>query len=174
MNADAIQNRGAFCPSCERFIGPADVCPYCDADSAKPPIVRLLRLVALVLALAGLAFLYLAATSKELPMVRISEITPMMNFAQAQVAGSVQKSPYVGEKKGTVDYISFPINDGSGELRVVAYGAVAKSLKDKGLLPVKGNSVEVAGSLDVTADDQPRLRLGSMERLKIVKDRRTQ
>jgi hypothetical protein len=172
--ADATQNRGAFCPSCERFIGPVDVCPYCDADSAKPPVMRILRWLALVLAPVGLGFLYLAATSKELPAVKISEITPMMNFAQVQVVGTVQNNVYIGEKNGTVDYISFPINDGSGELRVVANGAVAKSLKDKGLLPIKGDSVDVTGGLDVTADGKFKLRLGSTEKLKIVKDGRTQ
>jgi DNA/RNA endonuclease YhcR with UshA esterase domain len=174
MNAGASQNQGAFCPSCERFIGPADVCPYCDADSARPPIMRTLRCVSLVLAFVGLGFLYLAATTKELPTQKISEITPMMNFARSQVAGSVQKDPYVGEKKGLVDYISFPINDGSGELRVVAYGAVAKSLKDRKLLPVKGDFVEVTGDLDVTADGNPKLRLDATEKLRIRKDARAQ
>jgi hypothetical protein len=167
MNRDAEDNRAAFCPSCERFIGPADVCPYCDADSARPPILRVLRWMAFVLAVGGLIFLYAAARAKEVSVVTISHITPMMNFAQVQIAGTVQKDAYVGRTNGAVDYVSFIVNDGSGELRVVAYDSVAKDLERKSLIPRKGDIVEVHGSLTATADNKPKLRIISSEKVGI-------
>jgi hypothetical protein len=159
MNRDAGGNRTAFCPSCERFIGPADVCPYCDADSARPPILRFLRRTALVLAIAGLGLFYLAAVAKEVPVTRISSITPMMNFARVQVAGAVREDAYVRERTGVVDSVSFVLDDGSGELRVVAYNNVARNLRDDRLVPRKGDVVEVNGTLDATADAKPKLRI---------------
>jgi hypothetical protein len=173
MNRDAEDNRAAFCPSCERFIGPADVCPYCDADSARPPILRVLRWMAFVLAVGGLVFLYAAAKAREVSVVEISHITPMMNFAQVQIAGTVQKDAYVGRTNGVVDYVSFIINDGSGELRVVAYNNIARNLEKKSLIPRKGDVVEANGSISATADNKPKLRIISAEKLRI-RERKTE
>jgi hypothetical protein len=159
MNRDAEDNRAAFCPSCERFIGPADVCPYCDADSARAPILRVLRWVSLVLAVGGLGLFYLAAVAREVPTTRISSITPMMNFARVQVSGTVQADAYVRERTGVVDSVSFVLDDGSGELRVVAYKNIAKSLQVGRLVPRKGDVAEVTGILDATADAKPKLRV---------------
>jgi cytochrome c-type biogenesis protein CcmE len=170
MNRDAGNNRAAFCPSCERFIGPADVCPYCDADSAKAPILRILRRVSLVLAVGGLGLFYLAAVAREVPTTRISSITPMMNFARVQVSGTAQEDAYVRERTGAVDSVTFVLDDGSGELRVVAYKNVARSLKEGKLVPRRGDIAEVTGVLDATADAKPKLRIISAAGVHIKKD----
>lgn len=52
----------ADCPACGRYIGRATVCPYCDVDVPVPRRLRLIRISALVLAVAGLLLPWLAAT----------------------------------------------------------------------------------------------------------------
>ena len=148
----------AMCPSCERFIGPADVCPYCDADSAKPLMIRRLRYAALALALIGLAFLYLAARRRETPLIRIGDITPMMSFAGVRVAGTVGNAAYVKRTGNAVEYLAFHINDGTGDLQVGASGDMARRLVEENRVPGKGDGVELTGTLSVSGDGKIRLR----------------
>lgn len=159
---------GHICPSCERFIGPADICPYCNTDSAKKPVLRILRYAALLLGVVGLAFLYLMVTHRDLPVIKVGEITPMMNFAYVRVAGTVERDAYVVRKKGKVDYLSFSVDDGSGQLRVVAYRDVARALAEKGLVPERGTSVDVAGSLNVSAHGRIKLFLQDIGQLRFT------
>lgn len=157
----------AYCPSCERFIGPADSCPYCYTDSAKPPISRVLRYGALLLGVAGLACLYLMAAYGDIPLIRMGDLTPMMNFAYVRISGNVEKNANVGKKNGKVNYVSFIVNDGSGEIQVAAYGDVARRMVARDMAPNRGASVEVEGSLNVAADGKARLRLQDAARLRI-------
>jgi len=151
----------AFCPSCERFIGPADTCPYCDADSARSSVHRILRLAALVLGVGGLAFLYFAAVSRELPVIQIADITPMMNFAHVRISGTVERAAFVGRKDDKVDYMSFTIDDGTGRIPVAAYKNVAEIIAARKVTPKKGADVDVSGTLSVSAKGVMRLRLQS-------------
>ena len=157
----------AHCPSCERFIGPADVCPYCGANSAKPPLLRLLRYAALALALIGLFFLYLMARHRNMPVVKAGEISPMMNFATVRVVGKLARKPYTAYEDGQVDYLSFLVDDGSGKVRVQAYGDVARLLVASNLLPRVGTMVDVTGSIKVSAGKAPRLRLLSSSQVRV-------
>jgi hypothetical protein len=159
---------GSLCPSCERFIGSADLCPYCGADSARPAAFRVFRLAALFLAILGLAFLCLASARRENPRVAIGDISPFMNFARVRVAGTVEKAPYAPRRDGKLDYLAFTLDDGSGRLRVTAERRVAQELEDRGLIPAAGASAEVSGSLSVSADGDPGLRLRRCEDLKIA------
>lgn len=165
--------RGDHCPSCERFIGPADSCPYCGEDSARSPALRRLRTAALLLAFLGLACLYLMATHRELPVVDIQQITPMMNFAYVRVVGRVVREPRVITRDGRVDYCSFMIDDGTGTLRVQAYRRAAERLAGENRLPREGALVDVAGSLSVAAEDAPKLRLQVVEQLRVLTEGKT-
>jgi hypothetical protein len=162
-----VTNRDALCPSCERFIGPADVCPYCGADSARRPLLRHLRWAALFLAIAGVAGLTAVAARREAPAVVIGEISPAMNFAYVRVAGKVVSEPRVLREGGEVDYVSLILSDGTGQLRVQADGAVALALARKGGIPRKWTRVEAAGTLNVSRDGSPRLRLQTTSQLRI-------
>ena len=164
---DKMINPGAFCPSCERFIGPADVCPYCECDSARKPVFRFMIYGSALLAVVGLFFLYLMAVHSDVPLVRISEITPMMNFGLVRISGVVEKDAFVRKKKGVVESLSFLVDDGSGQLRVVAYGQVAGNLFNEHLVPHGKMSVEVTGSLNFSADGNSKLVLRKAEELKM-------
>jgi len=160
------KNTEAFCPSCERFIGPVDVCPYCDADSARNPVFRGLRYGAVLLAVTGLFFLHLAARHSEIPLIKVSEITPMMNFALVRVSGVIEKKAYIARKKGRVESVSFTVDDGSGQIRVAAYSALARSVVDGKRVPAINKKVVVTGSLNVSADGNMRLILRSAEEVR--------
>ena len=155
------QNPGAFCPSCERFIGPVDVCPYCDCDSARNPVFRVLRYGSLILAVAGLLFLHFVASHSDVPVIRIADITPMMNFGLVRIEGIVEKNASLGNRRGRVDSVSFPISDGSGQIRIVGYGKVSQELVTRNLVPGKGGKINVTGSLNYSADGNTKLVLRS-------------
>jgi hypothetical protein len=159
---------GAVCPSCERFIGPADVCPYCAADSARPPALRRLQYAAILLGVAGLAFLYLASARRELPAIRVADITPLMNFAYVRVCGRIERDAYLAQSRGKAEYVSFVLNDGSGPLRIAAYGRVAQDLVEGDRVPARGAVVEVAGTLNVSAEGRPVLRVQSVRQVRIA------
>jgi hypothetical protein len=100
-------------------------------------------------------------------VINAGEITPMMNFANIRVAGHVARPPYMsGGKKA--EYLSFLMEDGSGELRVTADGRVARQLIDKGLVPAKGDSVDIAGTVNISADGKMKLRILTAEKVKIT------
>lgn len=158
----------AHCPSCERFIGPADRCPYCGADAGRSGSLRVLRYAALALAVAGLAFLILMTGGRDLPVVRVADITPLMNFAYVRIRGTVPRKAYVSRSGGKVEYLSFAVDDGSGQLRVKAYGQVARRLVESGTAPGRDASVDVSGNLGVSGDGKISLRLQAIEQLRFV------
>ena len=170
MNEDIINGNssgGAFCPSCERFIGPADVCPFCDCDSARKPVYRFLTRGSVLLAVAGLFFLYMMAAHSEVPAIRISDITPMMNFGLVRISGIVEKEPFIAKRKGKVESVSFHVVDGSGQVRVVAYDSVAQALVERNLAPERKSQVDIAGNLNISADGNVKLILRSADEIRI-------
>ena len=164
---DVTVNNAAVCPSCERFIGPAAVCPYCETDADKPPILRRLRLAAFLLAVVGLAFLYVMARQTESTMIRIGDVTPMMNFATVRIAGTVKNKPYVKRNGNESAYLTFYVADGTGDLQVSASREMAQQLVDEKRVPAKGARVEATGTLNVSGDGRVRLRA---TRLNVAKE----
>jgi len=162
----SLSSSTAVCPSCERFIGPVGMCPYCGSDSARPRSLKILQTAAVVLAGVGLLFLYVMARYREVPLVQIGDITPLMNYATVRVAGTVDRKPYVSKRKGKVDYVSFLVDDGTGALRVSADREVARMLVARDLLPQRGQRVDVTGRLSVTADGRQKLRIQSAGQVK--------
>ncbi len=109
--------------------------------------LKVLRIAALVVALGGLFLLHLYATHRELPLVRIGEMTPMMNFATVRVEG-VLESDARRIRNGSVLYV---VDDGTGTIPVF----IDRPEGEK--LPKAGRRVSVVGSLGVGAGNQVRL-----------------
>ena len=149
----------AACPSCERYIGPVGRCPYCGSDANRPRAMRALRAAALTLAGVGLLFLYLMVTHREVPLVKIGNITPVMNYATVRVAGTVARTPYISRRDGKIDYLSFQLDDRTGSVRVSAEGETADALHSDGRTPGRGQHLEITGRLNVRADGRCRLRI---------------
>lgn len=148
-------------------MGPLDICPYCDCPANRPVTLKALRYVSLILAVGGLALLYLAAIGREAPLLEINSITPMQNFAYIKVTGKasgVSKPP----RDQPIDYVSFKLTSGSNSLTVAAYDDCARKLFETGTLPGPGDEVEVTGSVNVNSTGRKRLTLDSPEQVRII------
>ncbi len=61
------------CPSCGRYVGPHEACPYCGAPLTGRTSIRGVKIVAILLATVGLAALWFAATRAEVPLIQIGQ-----------------------------------------------------------------------------------------------------
>lgn len=152
-------SRAAYCPSCERFIGPADTCPYCDADSARPRSLRWLRWSALGFGVIGVAVLVVTARWREVPHVRPGGLKRTMQFAKVRMTGTVERNAFVGEKSGQVDYMAFTIVDGTQSVRVAAYDETAVAMVRARQVPKAGERVTAEGSIVTGRDGRMRMRI---------------
>jgi len=141
--------------------------PVSGSQVKRPLKIRMFQYASLVLAVAGLVLLYLYSVNRDIPVVKAGDITPTMNFATVRMIGVVTRDAYVFKSGGVV----FNVNDGSGEIAVMGGRAQADALKADGKLPRRGDRVEVAGSLSVSADQEPKLRLQSSDQLVLNRKR---
>lgn len=142
----------ALCPACRRFIGTALVCPYCEAEVPDAGWKRALRYGALAMAVTGVGFLYWMARAGELVVTPIEALDSTLKYAVVRIAGEVVRPPYVARSRGPSAYLSFVVSDGSGEVRVSAYGRTAEKVLDEQRLPSRGDRVEVTGAVWVSRD----------------------
>jgi hypothetical protein len=126
--------------------------------------MRILKGLVLALAIAGVLALLVAVRSTARPLIEISSITPAMNFAYVRIAGVIPGYPSLSSAG---DYLSFTIQDDTGQMRVLAYRATVNALLAQGRLPMPGDRVAVEGSLRVR-DDDATLTLQAPEGLEIV------
>ncbi len=125
--------------------------------------MRLLKVLTVLLAIAGTAALVLASQATARPLTRIAAISPSMNFAYVRVEGVVVDYPSLSPEQ---DYLSFRVRDASGEMRVAAYRATVKALLDAGRLPMPGDHATLEGTLRVR-DDEPSLTLNVADALTV-------
>jgi hypothetical protein len=147
------------CPACDRFIGPIETCPYCDCPSERQAGLRILRLLAVLLAVGGLALLAYASHIKDTPALQIDAIRPSMNFARIRVTGSMAVPPRSGLARSGDPWCGFTLDDGTGRIRVTAYGRAASALADtfEKTGTETGRLFNVEGWLTVRADQAPAL-----------------
>lgn len=139
----------------------SDDYPVYGPQVKRPMRVSVLRVASVVLALSGLVLLYLYSINRDIPTVQISAIKPTMNFAYVRIVGEVTRDAYVFESGGLI----FNLNDGSGEVAVMGSRKQAEALQREGRLPRRGDHVDVAGSLSVSADQEIKLRMQSAEQM---------
>jgi len=139
----------SLCPSCGRHTGPHEACPYCGARLTKRISIRAIKAVAVILATAGLAILWFAATRTEVPLIQIGQAGATMNLAYVRIAGRCIRAPSY-DPEG--EYLSFSIADETGEIRVSSYRAETRQIVAQDRAPALGDWVEVAGTLRVRED----------------------
>ena len=135
--------------------------PVCGSQVSRPFRIRVLQYASLVLAVAGLILLYLFSVNRDVPVVKIGNITPTMNFACVRVVGEVTSDAHVFKSGGII----FNMKDGSGDIIVQGGRVEAASLEALGNLPRRGDQVDVAGSLSVNAGQDVKLRMLSADQL---------
>jgi hypothetical protein len=135
--------------------------PASGCQVKRPLKIRVLQYASLVLAVAGLILLYLFSVNREIPAVRIGDITPTMNFAYVRIIGEVTHDAYIFKSGG----LAFNVKDSTGEISVMGGRSQAEALTASGKLPRRGDQVEAAGSLSVSADEEAKLRMQSADQL---------
>lgn len=146
----AIQHQiGATCPSCGRFVGPLEKCPYCGADIKKRIPLRYLRLACLVLAIAGIVVLIYAVSGAATPTTQIGNVGATMNYAYVKIAGVVTRGPiYDAEQQS----LRFYIADDTGEIQAATFRDVTEQLIAQNKIPTTGDQISVEGTLRVRDD----------------------
>jgi DNA/RNA endonuclease YhcR with UshA esterase domain len=97
----------------------------------------------------GLALLWAATRAAERTVLQFRDIDRTMNWAYVRVQGTVVRWPSYDPQSG---YLSFWLDDGSGELLVVAYRNQSQALIDDDGLPLIGDRVTVEGTLRLKDD----------------------
>lgn len=144
-------HRPTDCPSCGRFVGPYETCPYCGADVGRRMPVRLVKFGSLVLAVAGVLLLLLVAARGQVPAVEVGSLAGTMNWAYLRIQGTVSRQPTYDPESGT---LRFWVQDGTGEILVLAYDKESTVLLEQDQVPVMGDTVVVEGTLRVRDDFQ--------------------
>lgn len=153
------------CTMCRRFIGPAEVCPYCGSEGQSRISLRFCRRIAFAAATVGLVIIWWAARTRTPPLISLAAITPTMQRAVVTVQGQVLRQPRIHHTAGRPDYLSFPLSDGSNVLYAYAYPPLAGQLVDGGRLPERGARVTATGILTLHDSGAMRLRLDRFDAL---------
>lgn len=144
-----------------------EACPVYGSQGNRPLRVRALQIASVILAVAGLILLCFYSVNRDIPMIKVAEVSPTMNFAHVRISGTVTRDAYVFDSGGLI----FNLHDGSGEIAVLGGRAQAETLKKNNRFPRRGDLVEVVGSLSTGADQEVKLRLQSADQLLLDRKR---
>jgi tRNA(Ile2) C34 agmatinyltransferase TiaS len=153
---------GTLCPSCGKFVGAYEKCPYCGTELKKRMSIIFFKRAALVLAIGGLALLWFTATMIKIPVVRIGNINARMNNAVVEVQGKVMKVSMTGR-----DGVAFDVDDGSEQVRAQAFRGLSK-MRALGNVPQVGDEVSVVGSIQITEKYGTSLMINIPSRVKVT------
>ena len=158
------------CPSCGRYVGPLQVCPYCRAFHWKRPLTMAFKYLSPVLAVIGLVVLHQLGQAMGNPLVSIAELGRTSNFAYVQVKGYVCDVPRFYRATAAEDphsgTLEFCLDDSTGRTRVKTYQDATRRLIRQGKVPAFGDRVTVTGNYQVRTH-RHSLILGASEELEI-------
>jgi len=161
-----VEDREVTCPSCFRFVGTYEKCPYCGAEVFKRISVRAFRWGSLVFAFVGLVLLWLAARGIEAPLKSVSELEPTMSMGLVRIVGTIMNEPRLHPEWGSL-YVQ--VKDPTGEVAVNAYKEVAEPLMRQAE-PRQGDTVSVQGMVRFqSGNDAPKLLVQAPQHLKVIK-----
>jgi RecJ-like exonuclease len=152
-----------LCPSCGRFVGAYEKCPYCGAELKKRTSLRLWKRIAVGGAVAGLLLMWLAATKMEPKLLQVADITATYNNAIVKIQGMVVGRSLEKER----GMVKMRVNDGSSTVSVLGFGVLPK-LKKLGNLPRVGDRIELVGQVQISDQYGTSLFLNLPSRLKIM------
>ncbi len=163
MNAITHQV-GATCPSCGRFVGPLEKCPYCGADIKKRLPLKYLRLACLALAILGVAVLIYAVSGASTPTTKIGNVGATMNHAYVRLEGIITRGPIYD---ADAQSLRFYISDETGEMQAASFRDVTEVLVAQQKIPTTGDKISVEGTLRVR-DDFTSFNVSSADKLQLT------
>ncbi len=176
-DAASVADIADKCPSCGRANPERKKrCAYCcTLTSPRERItVRAMNLSTIILFAAAIVYFAIAVNLKP-QYTPISALGESMNFQHVRVLAKVRylsefKDKY--EKRVTIQLDLEDSKDGGGDdyegrIKLKAEGEVARELKEKGLLPARGDIIDVSATL-FAGKGYRTLSLGTAELLKVV------
>lgn len=164
MSVPIPHSAGSTCPSCGRFVGPLEKCPFCGANVQKRLPLKYLQLACLVLAVLGVAILVYAVSGAPTPTAKIGNIDPTMNYGYVHLEGTVTRGPTYDSDNQT---LKFDITDDTGELQATTFRDVTTQLIAQHKIPATGDKIAVDGTLRVR-DDLTALTVASANKLQLL------
>lgn len=155
---------GATCPSCGRFVGPIEKCPYCGAAIKKRIPIGYLRIACLVLAVLGVAILVWVAGGTATPITKIGDIGATMNYAYVRLNGTVTRGPIYDPDAQS---IRFYVADDTGEIQAGAFRDVTQELLAAQKIPTVGDKITMEGTLRVR-DDFTSFTLATAAKVQLI------
>jgi len=105
--------------------GRRKACPHCGAIPSPRLSLGWLKYAAVVLGAVGLLIVFLLAGQTPAPLVSIADLSPTMDSTDVRVEGTVSRQPDYDSHTGL---LSFSVDDGTGEVRIVVPGEEADVL----------------------------------------------
>ncbi|HEY9069876.1 MAG TPA: hypothetical protein VIV61_06430 [Candidatus Ozemobacteraceae bacterium] len=166
----ALYQRETTCPSCGRFVGVYERCPYCQAWTPKRLSIRIFKTFAVLTSTVGLLLLLFFARTIRTPEIKISEIGPLTNFAHVRLTGVVERSFGLHPQWHSLGFTLSQPGIGSEPLsiRVSAYAKVAVEIDKQGKVPDEGDEISVEGTVRYQKDT-PSLLINAPEHLQILR-----
>lgn len=131
--------------------------------------LRIFRWAALGLATVGLALLFAVSRHREIPLVRVGNVTRTMNFAYVRLEGEVLGDARIYRNSGRVESLRFVLRDDTGDISVRAQRDRARWLVDHHMVPDAGDRVEVVGTLNIGSEQDAVLWLQWPERMRVTR-----
>jgi DNA/RNA endonuclease YhcR with UshA esterase domain len=153
------------CPSCGRDAGTHEICPHCGADLKRRVKVRTFGLIAIVVAVAGVAVLLFFAARAPVPAVKVGDIVSTSNYAYVQLDGVVSRGPNYNPDSQS---ITFWVRDDTGEIMVSAFRDQTQGLIAADRVPAPGDAITLQGTLRVR-DDTPSLTIDSADSVQLTR-----
>lgn len=164
MSATIPHQVGSTCPSCGRFVGPLERCPFCGAQIHKRLPLKYLQLACLVLAILGVVILVYAVSGAPTPTTNIGSIDATMNYGYVRLNGTITRGPVYDASAAT---LKFYIADDTGELQATAFRDVTQVLIAEHKIPSAGDRIAVEGTLRVR-EDVSSLVVASADKLQLT------
>ena len=153
------------CPSCGRDAGTSEICPHCGADLKRRVKVRAFGIIAIVVAVAGVAVLLFFASRAPVPAVKIGDIESTSNYAYVQIKGGVSRGPNYNPDSQS---ITFWVRDDTGEIMVSAFRDQTQALIAADRVPAPGDAITLQGTLRVR-EGTPSLTIASADAVQITR-----
>lgn len=155
----------ANCPSCGKFVGPYEKCPYCQADLKKRLSLKLVKRISVIGSVVGLIMLWYASKMQEIPVVKVSSITERMNNALVEVVGTIVTAKFEEEKNS----FSYIVADETGKIKLNGSNALSNFKNAYGdNMPQEGDKIRVAGQLNISEKFGTSMFIKNPKRIVIV------